>query len=283
MTLALTSESLPLQATSLWAWLVECAEHIARAVRNALPMSPAEQAIYALASDLGGSVLDAADIADLTARLHALAIDERLLHLEQIAFTEISPAPQPTPKDLELVFVRVWGEGQLVRDCARLLNARWAFVEAIWKALRDQAHDLDVGEAVTEALDDFRTPAVIRSALRETLAGEVALLALLAPIIEPERWRCDPWLRRALLEQVRAASLAHLRLLTQIPDVRFPSEILPAEEHLDPDEIAAEVARLERYVLPAELRVPKAYAARVLDAVEGSSRPPPGVLALFAD
>lgn len=283
MTTALTSDQLPLQAASLWAWLLDCAAAVARALRAHRPLTQAQRQVYRMAEELGSSVLDAEDIADLHIRLHAVARSERLLVLEAAALSELDAIPAPDALALEAGFTSAWGETHLVRECARLVTARLALVAQIFESVKGQRQLDALSGSLADPLSDFRTPPVVRSLLEETLVGEAALIALVAPLVDPTRWRCDPWLRLALLEQVRLSSVSHLRLLSILPGLTIPEDVLPREEYLNAAELDAEGRELARYVLPSELRVSPKYVDLVLAEVEGTSPPPPGVLALFAD
>jgi hypothetical protein len=281
MDLALPADSLPLQAAALWTWLLECADAVAKAMSSKRTLTKQERRIYALAEELGSSVLDAEDLADLHVRLHAVARSERLLQFELAALSEMAPLPKLDAREVEATFTNALGDSHLVRECARLLAAR---ITLIGEFLATQPElDLDAVAVHVGQLSDFRCPPLIRSLFHDTLAGEAALLALLAPVIDPARWTCAPWVRLALLEQIRSSSLAHLRLISLVPSAVIPEDLLSREDHLNPAELDAESAMLARYVISPNIMVDRKYAHVILDEVLGDSPPSPGVLALFAD
>jgi hypothetical protein len=77
--------------------------------------------------------------------------------------------------------------------------------------------------------------------------------------------------------------MSHLRLLSVIPDVTIPEDVLPADERLDPALLAAEGDERFSYILPAELLVGREYGDALFKETEGSTPPPAGVVALFAE
>lgn len=282
MDLAFTADPLPLQSSAHWARLLASAETVGKSVVSKQRLTKVERRIYALAEELGSKVLDSHDLADLHARLHAAARSKRLLQLEVAALREFGSMPLPAAAEVEQVFTHTLGDSRLVRECAHLLAVR---LDIIGRFLAQEEVDFEdeVVEDPTRFLADFRTPPIIRSLFQETLAGEVALLALLAPLVDAGRWACAPWIRRALLEQIRASSIAHLRLLSLVPGAAIPDDVLPSEERLDLGQLEAESAQLARYVINPTTKVDIKYAGTVLDEVFGDSPTPPGVFALFAD
>lgn len=283
MTLDLPADTLSVQAGALWARLLEAADGVGQALRRARPLTGAEQRIYALAEAFGGSVLDAEDVTDLRARLYRIGRSDELLQAEIAALRELAPTTLPPAADVEAALANSLGETHLARDCARLLAARVAVIAQVLQ--RAEATDLaaDAARGMGPALVDFRTPQLVRSLFEETLAGEAALFGLLAPLVDPSRWQCAPWMRLALLEQVRLASISHLRLLSVVPDLDIPEDVLPVDERLDPVALAAEGHALAGHVLPNELPVGRQHVTRLLEEIQGSSTTPPGVRALFLD
>lgn len=283
MTVALPAEPLSLQASAAWSWLMETAAAIAKAMRRQRPLSPAEAQLYAAVEELGAYVLDAQDLADLHARIYAIARDPRFLAWEIELVREVDLSQLPDPSAVERTFADAFGPTHLAQECARLLAARIDAVTQALDAIGEFDLPDDAAEVLSESLADFRTPPVIRSIFEETVAGEVALLALLAPLMDADRWPCPPWLRRGLMEQIRAASISHLRLLSIVPRVVIPESVLPLDERIDVQALDREARELARHVLPAELPVGERYVAHLCELVEGDSAAPPGVRALFAD
>ena len=283
MTVTLPAEPLSLQASAAWSWLMETAAAIARALHRHRSLSAPEAQLYSAVEEFGAHILDAADTADLHARVYAIARDPRFRAWEFELFRVVDFNQLPEPSAVQRTFADAFGPTHLARECARLLAAR---IEAVTQALGAIGEiDLpsDAADALGESLADFRTPPVLRSLFEETVAGEVALLALLAPVVEAERWPCPPWLRLALMEQVRLASVSHLRLLSIVPQVVIPESVLPLDERIDAQTLESEARDLARYVLPAELPIGEGYLGLVHDLVEGDSPAPPGLRALFAD
>jgi hypothetical protein len=262
---------------------METAAAIAQAARVRRALSPAETQLYAAVEDLGAVVLDAQDIADLHARMYAIARDSRFIAWEIELARKLDFGALPAPAAVERTFADAFGPTHLARECAALLAARVEAVSQAIAALGEVSEADDAAHVLGAALADFRTPPVLRSLVEETLAGEVALLALLASLMDAERWPCSPWLRLALMEQVRLASVSHLRLLSIVPQVCIPESVLPLDERLDPLALDLESRQLSRFVLPSELTVGEGHVARLRGLVEGDLPAPPGVRALFAD
>lgn len=282
MTLALPAESIQVQATAPWTWLLDCVEAIRQALQSHRHLTAWEQRFLAVAEDLGRRVLQAESLADLHARLHAAAKSEPLLQLEATAAQEFRSLSLSDSAEMEKGFARIFGESHLARDCARLLVLRFRFLVEIYSGKQDFP-DAAAMTAHAHRMADFRTPPVLRSLFDETLVGEVALLALLAPRINPERWDCAPWIQRALLEQIRTSSLAHIRLMSLVPRLEIPEEVLAQEDRLDIAALEAESRLLARYVIRPDTRVASKYASAFLDDMLGDSPPPAGVLSLFED
>ena len=284
MTVALPAEPLSLQASAAWSRLMETAATIAKALRRRRPLAPAEAQLHAAVAQLGAHVLDAQNVADLHARIYAIASDPRFFAWEVELVRKLDFSKRPEPAAVERTFVDAFGPTHLARDCARLLAARIDAVAQVLDAIGPVDLPDDAAEVMhTSLLADFRTPPVVRSLFEETLAGEVALLALLASIIDPERWPCTPWLWLALMEQVRLASVSHLRLLSIVPQVAIAEEVLPLDERLDVRALERETRDLSRHLLPLELPVGERHLVHLGDLIDGESPAPPGVHALFSD
>jgi hypothetical protein len=281
MTVALPAEPFSLQASAAWSWLMETAADIARALRRLRPLSASETKIYSAVEDFGAHVLDAADIADLHARLYAVARDPRFLSWEFEMVRQLDFDGLPEHNAVEKTFAKAFGPTHLAIECARLLAARADAVIQARAAISVAALPDGASAVLSESLADFRTPPVLRNLFEETIAGEVALLALLAPIVDAERWPCPPWLRLALMEQVRLASMSHLRLLSGVTGVVIPESVLPLDERIDLHTLELEARELAHHVLPAELPVGEPYAASLRELIDGDSPAPPGVRALF--
>lgn len=283
MSIVLPAEPLSLQSSAAWSWLMETAAAAGQALRKRRTLSPAEARLYAAAEALGAYVLDAQGSADLHARLYAIARDPRFITWEFRVFHELDLNELPAPAAVERTFAEAFGPTHLAMECAHLLAARIEAVAQALAALGEIELPDDAAEVLDDALSDFRTPPVVRSLFEETVTGEVALLALLANFMDAERWPCPPWLRLALLEQIRGASVSHLRLLSVLPRVRISEALLPLDQRLDQMALDRESQELSRFLLPADLPIGEAYVGRLRDQTEGDSPAPPGVRTLFTD
>lgn len=277
------AELSPFQAAAVWTMLEHFAQRIAQALRSALPLSAPQRVVLDMVTVVATEVLDAVDIADLRARLDALARDERLMQWEQALLEQqiqLSPAEPPA---LAPALERTWGSSPLAQECTRLFVGLVGVLSQIRLAEATILEDLDLPESVSSLLDDFSTPSELRNAILDARAGNVALLALFAPQIDPARWAQAPWLRHGLLEQVCLGFRATLRLLAEYPGAEVPEDLLPLAERLERRAIEAEIEEREQYLLPEDLEVTEDFAPAVLDALFGTSPPPPGVIALFND
>ncbi len=278
------SDQLSLHTPSLWTRILEIARGVASAVAAHRRLTPTERHLYDAAEQFGAIVLDASDVADLRARLYAVARDERLLRWEFEALADLGEVePWPDDQVVEDRFAATFGDSRLTRECARLLAARVRVLDQVFARIDVEEIPTDAGVVLYHALQDFRAPPVLRSLFEETLAGEGAMIALVASLMDPTRWPCEPWLKLALLEQLRLASVSHLRLLSVIPEVQIPDDLLAREERLDTAKLEQESKVLAKFLLPTELRVQPAYVDALVDVLDDSSEPPPGVRALFAD
>jgi hypothetical protein len=281
---SVAADQLSLCTPSLWTWLLEAAGDVAKALAAHRKLTSEEMSLYGVAEEFGGVILDANDVADLRTRLYAIARDERLLRWEFEVLRDLGDLkPWPNVKVAQDSFAMTFGDSRLVRECARLMTARVDVLVQVFAMSEHIEIAEDAAEVLQRALQDFRSPPGLRSLFEETLAGEAALVGLFASLMDPERWQCPPWLRFALLEQVRLASVSHLRLLSVIPQVHIPEDVLPRDEHLDVHELERESRELAAFVLPTEIRVPSEYADALMDALEGDTAPPAGAQALFMD
>ncbi len=281
---AIATHEISLHTPSLWARLVEMGQRIARMIEARRPLGALERRLYTIAEDFGTYVLDASDVAHARARLYEVARDERLLRWEFEVLQHIDLTDSPLQAHVvEDRLTQALGQTHLVRECARLLAARVHVLGQVFSSLEQVEVGEDAARALQYALLDFRSPPVLRSLLEETLAGEAAMVGLLANLMDPERWPCDTWLRLALLEQVRLASISHLRLLSMVPGIEIPDDILPPEERLEPASLDAERVERIQFVLPPELRVHPDYADALVDALQEHAPPSAGVRALFED
>jgi len=283
MDIAIPSEQISFQAGTLWTWLFDAARAVAKALRIPRELTAAERMIVEVAVEMGGPVLDAESVAELRSRLYRIAVSERLMKWETAFLKEFDVSSWPTAEQVEASMTASLGDSHLVHECSRLMAIRVALVRQIVANLDIADIPDDMHASMLNGLSDFRTPAVVRSLFEETMAGEAALLVLMAPLVDPVRWQCAPWMRLALLEQVRLASVSHLRLLSVVPGLTIPEDVLPVDERLDCTALDQESRVLSRFLLPAELPVGRKYVNRLREAVEGRMPAPAGVRALFAD
>lgn len=279
MVFALPAEPLPIHAGALWSRQVEAAESVAHALQQRQALTEAQRRLYEIVENLGAWILDVGDVTELSTRLYEGAVDPRLLRWERQALQDLDEAPGAD--EMERGFASALGTTRLAQECALLLATRLAAVFQVAAAADSLEIDLESPHDLQGIVEDFRTPPVVRSLLQETLAGEVAFLALLAPLMDADRWPCPPWLHHALLEQVRSSSMAHLRLLSLIPGAAIPEDVLPLDEHLEVAAIDREWQERARFALPAELPVGDAYVEGLRAELEDCPPTPAGVRAIF--
>jgi hypothetical protein len=65
-----------------------------------------------------------------------------------------------------------------------------------------------------------------------------------------------------------------------VPSAVIPEDLLPREDYLNAEELAAESEMLARYVISPNIMVDRKYAHVILDEVLGDSPPSQGVLGL---
>jgi hypothetical protein len=267
----------------MWPALFELAQSLPNAHHDARPLTPLEAHVYAGAESFGAHVLDAADVSDLRARIYAIARSEQFVRWSFACLPLFEGEEIPSAADAERTYAGALGPHPLAKECARLLAARVAAVAQV-PAVMARANELrDPVQILIALRGDFRAPALLRSLMTETATGDVALIALITPFVDPGRWPGGAWLRLALLEQLRLACVSHLRLLSLIPDISIPEDSLPLDERLDPAALELEAHEQARHLLPATLEVGADYVARLRDLIDGDAPAPDGVRAIFAD
>lgn len=285
MDAVLPAESLSIQM--VWKWLVERVQGVLSSPGTPRAVDPR---LYAATERFGGRVLEAEDLEDLHGRLRSVVKNRRrlrqLLHFGGQAFQEIAASPLPSGEEIGEVFLHLLGDSPVVRRCVRLQSVRYNIAISSLSSTEDSAEeDLDHFDFINflELLESFKMPPILRSLFYEVLVGEVALLALFAPFVDPVRWRCEPWVRLALLEQICDSARANLRLLSLLPGLDIPEDVLPAEERLDIEALMEEFMLRESYIIEPDTDVAPEYAGAVLEDLLGTAPVRPEVAALFAD
>lgn len=280
------SPALPVQSPSFLRWLLDCASAIANSLAAAEParrqrsLTEAERLIYTMAQAVNDDVFKSPDKTHLRAVLEAAGRSTRLMEVEAAALQELTLRPliAPTTEEVEADFTATWGSTRLVKECARLFAAKMSLA---LQSLDETGYDLaqPALARLPDLLVDFRTPPLLVALVRETFIGEVAVLALLGPRMDPIRWQCPGWIKIALIEQLRDSSLAQLRLLSLAPG--FPDGIIAPDLYLNAEELDAEHMDRARYVVPPCFQVGENYVDAFLQEL-GRTEPAEGTRSIFS-